>query len=242
MLRPVTASRDEIRANVEEIRARISSSAARAGRDPGAVRIVGAAKTVDADRTRWAIQAGIDAIGHNYVQELSAARAAIDDPAVRWHYIGAVRSGTAARVADLADVVETIAGERAARRLAGRAARSGRALDALIEVDLMETRSGVPPDRVSQTADAISSLDGIRLCGLMTVPPIAATAEDARPWFVRLRELADRLRRTHPDVLELSMGMSLDYEVAVEEGATMVRIGTALFGPRHAPGTDGPGP
>jgi pyridoxal phosphate enzyme (YggS family) len=242
MLRPVTASRDEIRANAEEIRARISSATARMGRDPDGVRIVGAAKTVDADRTRWAIEAGIDAIGHNYVQELAAARAAIDDPAVRWHYIGALRSGTATRVADLADVVETVAGERAARRLAGRAARSGRVLDALIEVDFTETRSGVPPDRVRPTADAIASIEGIRLRGLMTVPPIEAGPEQARPWFARLRELADRVRRTHPDVLELSMGMSLDYEVAVEEGATMVRIGTALFGPRHAPRTDGPGP
>jgi PLP dependent protein len=112
----VRGAGDEIRANVEEIRARISSAAARAGRDPGGVRIVAAAKTVDADRTRWAIDAGVHAIGHNYVQELSAVRAAIDAPAVRWHYIGPLRSGAATRVADLADVVETVAGERAARR------------------------------------------------------------------------------------------------------------------------------
>src|SRR5262245_35506151 len=115
MLRRV-ASIDVIRANAEEIRERISSAAARVGRDPDGVRIVAAAKTVDADRVRWAIRAGVASIGHNYVQELAAARAAIDDPAVRWHYIGALRSGTAARVADLADVVETVAGERAARR------------------------------------------------------------------------------------------------------------------------------
>ena len=242
MLRRVTPSTDEIRANAEEIRSRISSAAARVGRDPGGVRIVAAAKTVDTERVRSAIRAGIASIGHNYVQELAAARAEIDDPAVRWHYIGALRSGTAARLADLADVVETVAGERAARRLAGRAARSGRVLDALIEVDFTETRPGVPPGRVSQLADVISSVEGIHLRGLMTVPPLGTGAEDARPWFARLRELADAVRKTHPDVLELSMGMSLDYEVAVEEGATMVRIGTALFGPRPAPGTDRPDP
>jgi PLP dependent protein len=242
MLRRVTPSIDAIRANAEEIRSRISSAAARAGRDPDGVRVVAAAKTVDADRMRSAIEAGIASIGHNYVQELATARAEIDDPAVRWHYIGALRSGTATRVADLADVVETVAGERAARRLAGRAARSGRVLDALVEVDFTGTRPGVPPGRVPVLAEAISSLEGLHLRGLMTVPPIGAEAEDARPWFARLRELADSVRRTYPDVLELSMGMSLDYEVAVEEGATMVRIGTALFGPRPAPGTDRPGP
>jgi pyridoxal phosphate enzyme (YggS family) len=230
MLRLVTAS--AIARSAEEIRSRISSAAARSGRDPAEVRIVGAAKTVDPERMRWAAAAGITSIGHNYVQELAAARAALPDLAVRWHYIGALRSGTATMVADLADVVETVAGERAARRLAGRAARSGRVLDALIEVDFTGTRSGVPPDRVPPTADLIASLEGMRLRGLMTVPPIGRGAEEARQWFVRLRELRDWVRGTHPDVLELSMGMSLDYEVAVEEGATMVRIGTALFGSR----------
>src|SRR5204862_7904327 len=115
---------------------------------------------------------------------------------------------------------------------AGRAARPARTRDALIQVDLPGTRSGVPPARVPPTADLLASLEGLDLRGLMTVPPITPTAEASRAWFARLRGLRDELRRTHPDVLELSMGMSLDYQVAVEEGATMVRIGTALFGPR----------
>ena len=232
MLRHVAASRAEITRNAAEILERIAAAAARAGRDPDDVRVVAAAKTVDVERVGWAIEAGVTAIGHNYVQELALARDSLTDPSIRWHYIGALRSGSATRVADLADVVETVAGERAARRLAGRAARSGRTLDALIEVDLTGTRSGVPPDRVPPTADLIASLEGLDLRGLMTVPPITPTAEASRTWFARLRGLRDELRRTHPDVLELSMGMSLDYQVAVEEGATMVRIGTALFGPR----------
>jgi len=232
MLGLVAASRAAIQRNVAEIRARISAAADRSGRDPDDVRIVAAAKTVDADRVRWAAEAGITAVGHNYVQELAAARRALGDLGLRWHYIGALRSGTAARVADLADVVETVAAERSARRLAGRADRAGVVLEALIEVDFTETRSGVPPGLVPATADLIASLGGLHLRGLMTVPPIGEDAEAARPWFARLRALRDRLRETHPDVLELSMGMSLDYAVAVEEGATMVRIGTALFGPR----------
>ena len=232
MLGSVAASRAAIQRNVAEIRSRISAAADRSGRDPDDVRIVAAAKTVDPARVRWAVDAGITAVGQNYVQELAVARAALGDLPLRWHYIGALRSGTAARVADLADVVETVAAERSARRLAGRVDRAGAVLEALIEVDFTETRSGVPPDRVPATADLIASLEGLHLRGLMTVPPIGEDAEAARPWFARLRALRDRLRETHPDVLELSMGMSLDYAVAVEEGATMVRIGTALFGPR----------
>src|SRR5947207_12183866 len=180
MLRHVAASRAESTRNAAEILERIAAAAARAGRDPDDVRVVAAAKTVDVERVGWAIEAGVTAIGHNYVQELALARSSLTDPSIRWHYIGALRSGSATRVADLADVVETVAGERAARRLAGRAARSGRTLDALIEVDLTGTRSGVPPDRVPPTADLIASLEGLDLRGLMTVPPITPTAEASR--------------------------------------------------------------
>jgi PLP dependent protein len=110
--------------------------------------------------------------------------------------------------------------------------RSGRTLDALIEVDLTDGRTGVPPSELPAFADLIASLEGVRLVGLMTMPAVGQRAEDARAPFARLRQLRDDLREQHADVLALSMGMSLDYEVAVEEGATMVRIGTALFGPR----------
>jgi len=105
-------------------------------------------------------------------------------------------------------------------------------LDVLIEVDYTGERSGADPDDVGSLADRVVALDGLHLIGLMTVPPIGADAEAARPTFVRLRALRDRIRERHAEVVELSMGMSLDYQVAVEEGATMVRVGTALFGPR----------
>jgi len=112
--------------------------------------------------------------------------------------------------------------------------QAGRVVDVLIEVDLTGERSGVTPEGLPAFADLVARLDGLRLRGLMTLPPIPERPEDARPWFARLRELRERLARTHPQVVDLSMGMSLDYAVAVEEGATMVRIGTALFGPRTA--------
>jgi len=151
--------------------------------------------------------------------------------------IGTLQTSSAHHVAASADVVETLASERATRRLARRAAEAGRTLDALIEVDLAGDRSGVAPADVPRFADLVARLDGVRLVGLMTLPPIPRDAEDSRPWFLRLRMLRDALRASHPEVVELSMGMSLDYAVAIEEGATMVRVGTALFGERTSPGS-----
>ncbi|MGH2641036.1 MAG: YggS family pyridoxal phosphate-dependent enzyme [Actinomycetota bacterium] len=222
--------RDLVRRNVEEVRSRIAQAADRAGRDPADVRLVAVTKTVEVERIRWAVDAGVRALGENYVQDLRRKRHEI--AGVAWHYIGTLQSGTASQVADHADVVETIAGERAARRLARRAARSGRTLEALIEVDLTEGRAGVRPGDLPAFADLVASLEGLHLIGLMTVPLIPRDPEDSRPSFARLRELREALQERHPDVLESSMGMSLDYGVAVEEGATIVRIGTALFGSR----------
>jgi PLP dependent protein len=226
----MTSDHDQVARNVAEIRERIDRAVVRSGRRADDVTLVGATKTVEPERIRRAVEAGVTAMGENYAQDLRAKRDEV--PGATWHYIGTLQSGTARLVADHADVVETLAGERAARRLAARAARAGRTLDALIEVDLTEGRAGVPPADVDRFADLVASLAGLRLVGLMTVPPIPDDPEDSRPYFARLRELRDALRRQHPDVLETSMGMSLDYEVAVEEGATMVRVGTALFGPR----------
>ena len=222
--------RDLVHRNVRAVRSRIAEAAARSDRDPGDVELIAVTKTVDIERIRWAVDAGVRALGENYVQELRRKREAI--AGVSWHFIGTLQSSTAHRVADDADVVQTVAGERAARRLAGRAARSGRTLDALIEVDLTDGRAGVRPDDLPAFADLVASLEGLRLVGLMTMPPIPNDPEDSRPYFARLRRLRSRLQERHPDVLESSMGMSLDYGVAVEEGATMVRIGTAVFGPR----------
>ena len=232
MLGRVTGEPSSVARNLAHVRERIAAAAGRAGRVHEEVTLVGAAKRVPPGVVAEAIAAGLTAIGHNYVTELRAARDAIDDPRARWHYIGALQSGTAHQVADLADVVETVAGEHAARRLGGRAARAGRTLEVLLEVDFTERRSGVRPDDLAAAAAGVAAIPGLLLRGLMTVPPVTPDAEGARPWFARLRTLRDELVITYPDVLDLSMGMSLDYEVAVEEGATMVRVGTALFGPR----------
>ena len=228
----MTATPEQIAANVAIVGARLGEAAVAAGRAPQDVRLVAVSKTVEAAAIRAAVDAGVADLGENYVKEFREKRRALAGLEVRWHFIGALQSSTAHHVADLADVVHTVAGEHAARRLAGRAARAGRVLDVLIEVDFTGERAGVAPEEVPATASFLASLEGLHAIGLMTVAPIMDTPEEARPWFRRLRELRDGLREKHPDVLELSMGMSLDYGVAVQEGATMVRIGTAVFGPR----------
>lgn len=224
------AGRQVIHGNVETIRRAIDRACMRSNRDPGGVRIVGAAKTVHARAVAWARDAGIRDIGENYVQELRAKHAEV--PAVIWHFIGTLQSHSAHHVAELADVVETVVPGRAMQRLARRAAETGRTIPALVEVDFTGERTGVPPDAVVGAAGEVARAEGLSLVGLMTLPPMPAVAQDSRPYFRRLRELLDRVRDSHASATELSMGMSLDYEVAVEEGATMVRIGTALFGPR----------
>lgn len=226
--------------NLQAIRATVERACDRTSRDPGSVLVVAAAKTQPAEPIRWVVDAGVTAIGENYVRELRDVHDTV--PGARWHYIGALQTSSAHHVAALADVVETVSGERATRRLARRAAALGRTLDALIEVDFTGSRAGVSPDETAPFADLVAGLEGLRLRGLMTIAPIGETAEDARPWFRRLRELRDAIRENHPDVVDLSMGMSLDYEAAIEEGATMVRIGTALFGPRERPEESGGAP
>ena len=188
------------------------------------------AKTVPVVPIGWVVGAGVEDVGENYAQELRAKSPAV--PNARWHFIGTLQTNSAHHVAAHAAVVHSVTGERATERLANRAARSGRTLDALMEVDFTSERTGVDPADLPSLADRVARLEGLHLMGLMTLPPLSASPEDARSSFVRLRRLRDRVREKHPDVLALSMGMSLDYEVAVEEGATMVRIGTALFGPR----------
>ncbi len=222
--------RDVVLANLATIREHMAVAAERAGRRPSAVRLVAASKSVPAESVSWIVDAGVRDVGENYVQELRTKRAAV--PGAMWHFIGTLQSRTAPDVAQLSDVVETVVPGRAMRRLAARAAAIGRTIPALLEVDFTGVRTGVAPERVADAAREVAETDGLELTGLMTLPPEPEVAEDSRPHFRRLRALLEAVAERHPEATELSMGMSLDYEVAVEEGATMVRIGTALFGAR----------
>ena len=185
-----TIERDPLLANLEAVRSNIVAACARSDRDPAEVTLVGATKSVPGEAIAVAHGAGVTDFGENYVRELRAKRPVAPD--ARWHFIGALQSGSAHHVAALADVVQTLAGGHATDRLARRAADAGRRLDVLIEVDYTGERSGADPDDVGSLADRVVALDGLHLIGLMTVPPIGADAEAARPTFVRLRALRDR--------------------------------------------------
>jgi pyridoxal phosphate enzyme (YggS family) len=223
-------SREAVLANLEQVRARIGRACARSDRDPATVRLVAAVKTVEPEAIDWMRDAGVTDVGENYVKELRVKRASLDG--LVWHFLGTLQSHTAHVVAEHADVVQTLVPGNAFARLARRATERGVSLPALIEVDFTSRRTGLAPEDVERFADEVAATEGVDLVGLMTLPPPTATPEGARPWFARLRELRGLVASAHPGAAGLSMGMSLDYEVAVEEGATIVRIGTALFGAR----------
>jgi PLP dependent protein len=222
----------ELERNLSALRERVAAAARRAGRDARDVTLVAVAKGIPPEVVAWAARAGIEAVGENYVNELERTRRELEEgsPGLRWHFVGVLQSGTAHRVADLADVVHTVGSSRAAARLSGRAERAGRRLPVLVEVDFAGRGTGAAAEDAGRLVDEARSLPGLAIRGLMTIPPMTPDPEDARSWFRRLRALRDALG----DLPDLSMGMSADYEVAVEEGATMIRIGTALFGDRSA--------
>ncbi len=225
---------------VTAVRARIEHACSRAGRDPSEVAVIGATKFVPVALIREAQVAGLSEFGENYARDLAAKA-----PSVRatWHFIGHVQSGTARVIADHADVVHSAEWGKGLAKLGRRAARGGRFVRCLVQVDFTGHRQGIDPDDVESFLEHAETIPGIRVVGLMTIPPPVPEAAQARPFFARLRDVRDRAMERWPDLRELSMGMSADFEIAVEEGATMVRVGTALFGRRPAtdagPGTPG---
>lgn len=216
--------------NLAAIRARIADAASRSGRDPSQVRLIAVTKTFPPSACEEALRAGVTDLGENYPAELKDKAPTL--PGAVWHFLGPLQSGTVRNVADHANWVHTIAPGSALSRLGSRATRSGRSLRGLLQVDFAGRGHGVEPRDLAAAVEECSRVPGVTLEGLMTLPPLGESAEDARPWFRRLREMLDEQQEQHPQLVELSMGMSLDYEVAIEEGATMVRIGTALFGER----------
>jgi pyridoxal phosphate enzyme (YggS family) len=224
-----SASSATLSTAIGAVRERIASACARSGRPPDAVTLVAVTKSFPVAAVRAAAALGLEDFAENYASEL--ARKAQVVPA-RWHFIGKLQAGTAPRVADHASVIHSGEPGRAIERVAHRAAREGRTLRCLIQVDFTGRRQGVDPTEIDAAVDAMAVLEGIELVGLMTLPPFTEDLERTRVSFRMLRELRDRVRSVRPQMAELSMGMSADYEVAVEEGATMVRVGTALFGVR----------
>ena len=227
----------DVAANYRRILERIRQAAKTAERDPGVVKILGAAKAQDIDSIEAAIASGVSLIGENYVQEAKFKRKSVARD-VEWHLIGHLQRNKAKAAVELFQVIESLDNLEFARELdkAGRDQKI--TVRALIEVNLggEQTKSGVAKDKVVNFLQTIAELPNLRIEGLMTIPPFREDCEQVRPYFRELRQLRDELhslKLPNADLRELSMGMTHDYPIAVEEGATIVRIGTALFGPRR---------
>jgi PLP dependent protein len=229
---------DEIAANLAAVRARIEAAAVRAGRHPDTVMLIAVSKTFDAAHVRAAWEAGQREFGENKVQEAEQKAAATPDlTAARWHLIGHLQSNKVKKAARLFATIHSVDSVDVLRRVDAAATDQGTAPEVLIQVDLAgeTTKFGAAEVEAEAIARAALSAGAVRLAGLMLLPPWNENQEETRPWFVRLRQLRERLISggiPAASLRHLSMGMSHDFEAAIEEGATMVRVGTAIFGQR----------
>jgi PLP dependent protein len=228
-----------IRENLEVIRERIERAAAASGRNPADVQIVAISKTFPAEAVLEAIGAGQRVFGENRVQEADPKIAAVagQHSGTEWHLVGHLQSNKARRAAEMFQMVQSVDSARLAEKLSEAALLRGARLPVLLQVDWGQeaTKFGADAGELPKMLDAAVSLQGIRVEGLMTLPPFLEDPERVRPYFARLRDLRDSLVKQQPGCLgagHLSMGMSHDFEAAVKEGATIVRIGTAIFGDR----------
>jgi len=227
----------EIAENITRVQERIAAACRRAGRGPQDVKLVAVTKTVPPDRVRLAFEAGLRDFGENRVQEAAAKRPALSDLTVTWHLIGHLQSNKARPARELFHWVHSVDSLRLAEKLHQVAVCSGDRLPVLLEVNLggEATKAGVGESEVIPLVEQIALFETLQLRGLMVIPPFFENPERARPFFRRLRQLArevEALGVPNVSMQELSMGMSHDFEVAIEEGATIVRVGTAIFGPR----------
>ena len=221
-----------------EVRARIAAAAQSAGRDPASIRLIAVSKTVPIAGIREAYAAGQRDFGENRVQEALQKIQTSSDLDTRWHLLGHLQTNKARKAGVAFAAIQSIDSLDLLKKLDQAAAEAGSAPDLLIQVDLAgeATKFGAAPRDVPAFLETAAGLQAARVVGLMTLPPAPATPEDARPWFRRLRALRDEWLAAgvpSPMLRELSMGMSGDFEVAIQEGATMVRVGTAIFGSRH---------
>jgi hypothetical protein len=226
----------DVVAALEQVRGRIRDAAQRAGRDAEEVTLVAVSKGSAAEQVLRAAAAGQRDFGENRADEAAAKAAEVGrraGSAVRWHFVGRLQRNKVKKIAGVVDVVHSVDRVSLAQEIG---ARAGHPVDVLVEVNVSgeASKGGVAPDDVEPLVEQIAAVEGVRVTGLMTMAPRVALPADARPYFRRLAKLRDELDRRFPGVgiRDLSMGMSQDYEIAVEEGATLVRVGTAIFGPR----------
>jgi pyridoxal phosphate enzyme (YggS family) len=222
---------------LESVLDRIRQAALACGRDPRSVRLVAVSKTVSAERVRQAVAAGVDTLGENYIQEARGKIDALAALPVAWHFIGHLQTNKAKYAVRLFELIHTVDTLKLATELDRQAAKAGKTQRVLVQVNVSgeTTKSGASEVEAGRLVAEIAKLPHLSLEGLMTMPPFFDQPEKARPYFRDLRRLRDEIRqRDLPgvDLRELSMGMTGDFEVAIAEGATLVRIGTAIFGER----------
>lgn len=220
--------------NLDRIREGIDSAALRAGRKPDEVTLVAVTKTVGAEAIREAIEAGVTDIGENYVQD-SVAKFDEIGCAVRWHMIGHLQTNKVRAAVPVFDVIQSVDSVHLAEEIAKRSSAIGKTSQILVEVNISgeESKTGVEPDGAMELCSRVREIPGIQLIGLMGIAPFVDDQALIRASFAGLRAIWDRL--PEPNRMHLSMGMTSDFEIAIEEGSTMVRIGTAIFGPRNYP-------
>lgn len=221
----------DVKTRLSEVNQRIKTACRRAGRNPAEVRLVAVSKTIPAEVVRAGIQGGVTILGENYVQEAQKKIEALGRENVAWHFIGRLQSNKAKYAVKLFDLIHSVDSYKLAVELDRRAKDLGRRMPILIQVNISgeSSKAGVETKAAAGLVESVRKLDHLEVQGLMTLPPFFNQPEQVRPYFSGLRELRDR---TASDLRELSMGMSGDFEAAIEEGATLVRIGTAIFGPR----------
>lgn len=228
---------EPIAANLEAVRDRISAAARRAGRDPASVRLVAVSKTHPADAVIGAVAAGQGVFGESRVQE-SREKIPACPAGLEWHFIGHLQKNKVRQALPLFSLFHSIDSTGLAQAIDRIAGETGKAVEGLIEVNVSgeQTKHGFTPDSLRTDFLSLAKLPGLRIRGLMTMAPYSENPEEARPFFRALRALRDELQNSHGLALpELSMGMSGDYEPAIEEGATLVRVGSSIFGARPAP-------
>lgn len=228
----------DVGANYRSIVERIAAAAARSGRSPSEIKLLAASKSQSVDAIRAALAAGVALIGENYVQEAEEKKQELAGTQVEWHMIGHLQRNKAKLAVQLFDVIESLDNFALARELDKEAAKRNKIVRAFIEVNLAgeASKTGIAKSAVAGLLEKVAGLAHVRVEGLMTVPRFREDAETVRPDFRELRELRDSLKSLDLPNLhlnELSMGMTHDFTVAIEEGATIVRVGTALFGPRR---------
>ena len=226
----------DIAGNVQRVRERIAQAAARASRKAHEVLLIGASKTRSSEELQAAVAAGLTDVGENYVQEARAKFEAVGS-SVTWHLIGTLQRNKINAALPLFTWVHTLDSLRLAQSLSQRAAAQGQRVRVLLEVHTggETSKSGIAPEEVVEAAVVLAPLPGVQVEGLMTIPPFSSDPEQSRPFFRQVRGLAEKITALGLETVGmtyLSMGMSQDYEVAIEEGSNMVRVGTALFGPR----------